>query len=147
MLSWIEKMEKIFIACDHAAFHQKEFLKTQFEKIYQIIDLGCDSTQSVHYPEFAKKLAGNVLCSGARGIILCGSGIGVSITVNRFKGIRGSLCSDIDDAIMTRKHNDSNVLCLAARKNSNQQLLRITKAWLETDFEGGRHQTRIDMID
>jgi ribose 5-phosphate isomerase B len=140
-------MEKLFIASDHAAFNEKEALKIMLEKDYDLVDLGADSAQSTHYPIYAKKLARAVLDNKAKGIILCGSGIGVSITVNRFKGIRGSLCRDTDDAIMTRKHNDSNVLCLAGRKNSIEELKRIAKAWLATDFEGGRHQTRIEMID
>jgi len=139
-------MEKIFITCDHAAFEAKEFLKKEFADI-DFIDLGTKSTESVHYPDFGKKIAQSVLESKARGIALCGSGIGISIQVNRFKGIRGALCRSVEDAKMSRLHNNSNVLCLGARQNSNDELIKIVKCWLSTEFEGGRHQTRIDLLD
>jgi ribose 5-phosphate isomerase B len=140
-------MEKIYLASDHAAFEEKENLRSYLSSKYEVIDLGTNSSESVHYPQFAKDLANKVLESKSRGIILCGSGIGVSITVNRFTGIRGSLCRDVDDAIMTRKHNDSNVLCLAGRKTSMDDIKSISDAWLTTEFEGGRHQTRVEMIE
>lgn len=140
-------MKKLFIASDHAAYEQKqeliEFLKDRFE----IVDLGTNSTESVNYPEYGQKLARAVLEAKGRGIALCGSGIGISISVNRFKGIRGALCRDEDDAKMSRLHNNSNILCLGGRKTPIKQLKSMVNIWLETEFEGGRHQTRIDMLD
>ena len=140
-------MEKIYIASDHAAFEQKTMLKEYLAQNYQVIDLGTDSEESVHYPEFGKKLAKAVLETGGRGIAMCGSGIGISIQVNRFQGIRGGLCHDLDDAEMTRKHNDSNILCMAGRKHSDELIKSMADKWLNTEFEGGRHQIRIDMLD
>lgn len=139
-------MEKIFITSDHAAFEAKEFLKKEFSDI-DFIDLGTNSTESVHYPDYGKKIAEKVLEANGRGIALCGSGIGISIQVNRFKGIRGALCRSIEDAKMSRLHNNSNILCLGARQNSDDELIKIVKCWLSREFEGGRHQTRIDLLD
>ena len=85
--------------------------------------------------------------SDSLGIALCGSGIGISIQVNRFKGIRGGLCNDISDAEMTKKHNNANILCLAGRKHTDETLKKIVDTWLQTEFEGGRHQQRIEMLD
>ena len=138
---------RIHIASDHAAFEQKQMLKKYLIQNYEVIDHGCDSSESVHYPEFGKIIAKAILKSGEIGIAMCGSGIGISIQVNRFKGIRGGLCNDVNDAIMTKKHNNANILCLAGRKHSDEKLQEMVKAWLETEFEGGRHQMRIDMLD
>ncbi len=140
-------MEKIIIASDHAAFEQKEKLKEILQKNYEVIDLGTNSEESVHYPLFGQLIANKVLEEKVKGIALCGSGIGISIQVNRFKGIRGALCRDVEDAKMSRLHNDSNVLCLGGRRNTMQELENIVDVWLNTKFEGGRHQTRIEMMD
>lgn len=140
-------METLFITSDHAAFDQKEMLKKYLSKRFQIEDLGTHSTESVHYPEFGKKIALAVLKNKGRGIALCGSGIGISMQVNRYPGIRGGLVNDIEDAKMTKKHNNANILCLAGRKHSEEKLKKMVDTWLETEFEGGRHQTRIDMLD
>lgn len=139
-------MEKIYLACDHAAYEGKEFVKSLLND-YEVVDLGTNSTDSVHYPDYGKKIAQAVLESKAKGIALCGSGIGISIQVNRFKGIRGALCRNTEDAKMSRLHNDSNILCLGARFNSNEEIKEIVDMWLTTEFEGGRHQTRVDMLD
>ena len=140
-------MTKIYLACDHAAFEAKEFVRTILEN-YEVIDLGTDSVDSVHYPDYGKKIAKAVLeDKGSLGIALCGSGIGISIQVNRFKGIRGALCRSTEDAKMSRLHNDSNILCLGARFNSNEEIKAIVETWLSTEFEGGRHQTRVDLLD
>lgn len=139
---------KLFLACDHAAFEAKEALKAALASHHDLTDLGTHSLDSVHYPEYAQALAKAVLANpGSRGILLCGSGIGVSIAANRFKGIRAALCRDVDDAQMSRRHNDANVLCLSGRKTSISDILKISLAFIETVFEGGRHQTRIDLID
>ena len=140
-------METLYIASDHAAFEAKSFLIKALSSEFEMVDLGTNGSESVHYPDYGKKLASAVLENKGRGLALCGSGIGISIQVNRFKGIRGALCRSIEDARMSRLHNDSNVLCLGARFNSNDDLLIITQTWLSTEFEGGRHQTRIDLLD
>ena len=138
---------KLFIANDHAGLEMKISIIENFKKNIEFIDLGTDSLESVHYPEFAKKLCHSVLKSDERGILICGTGIGVSITANRFKGIRASLCHSEFDAQMTREHNDSNVLCLGARTTDKDLILKIVDRWVETSFLGGRHLKRIEMID
>jgi ribose 5-phosphate isomerase B len=140
-------MQKIHLASDHAAFEQKEMLKTFLKENFEVIDHGCHSNESVHYPEFGQKIAKAVLESGETGIALCGSGIGISMQVNRYKGIRGGLCNSVDDAKMTKLHNNANILCLAGRKHPDEILKEMVMTWIETEFEGGRHQTRIDMLD
>lgn len=138
---------KLFIASDHAAFNEKESLFEYLKKNHEIIDLGTYSPESTHYPEWAKKLVDKVLEEKTFGILLCGSGIGVCMTANRYAGIRAALCRDEDDAKMTRLHNDANVLCLSGRKTPVEQLKKITDVFLSTTFEGGRHQTRIDQFN
>jgi ribose 5-phosphate isomerase B len=139
---------QIFIACDHAAFEAKEALRAALSSHHQITDLGTYTADSVHYPEYAQKLAKAVLAApGSRGLLLCGSGIGVSIAANRFKGIRAALCRDLDDAEMCRRHNDANVMCLAGRKTPVKELIPMAEKFLSTAFEGGRHQTRVEMIE
>src|SRR4051812_14138646 len=107
---------KIYIACDHAAFNEKQELLAYLKTKHEIVDLGTNSAESTHYPEWAKKLALKVQSEEAMGILLCGSGIGVSMTANRFKNIRAALCRDVDDAKMSRLHNNANVLCIGGRK-------------------------------
>jgi ribose 5-phosphate isomerase B len=139
---------KIFIACDHAAFEAKEALKAHVSKSFEVIDLGTHSLESVHYPNYSRDLALSVQKDpSSRGLLLCGSGIGVSIAANRFKGIRAALCRDVNDAQMSRSHNDANVLCLGSRKSDLKAILEMTDAFLTTPFEGGRHQLRVDMIE
>ena len=140
-------MPRIHIASDHAAFTQKEMLKTYLSDRFEVIDHGTSSEDSVHYPEFGKKIATAVLETGEIGVALCGSGIGISIQVNRYKGIRGGLCNSVEDAKMTKLHNNANIICLAGRKHSDDDLKAMVDTWLETEFEGGRHETRIKMLD
>jgi len=138
---------KIFIACDHAAFEAKEALRDHLQGKQDVTDLGTYSLDSVHYPDYAVKLAQEVLKHpGSRGLLLCGSGIGVSIVANRFKGIRAALCRDVDDAKMSRLHNDANVLCLSGRKTAVETLKPMVDTFLSTEFEGGRHQQRLDIF-
>ncbi len=138
--------KKIYLATDHGAFEQKEAVKNfLIEEGYEVEDLGTHSTQSCHYPEYAVALARAVQKEG-RGVLLCGSGIGVSIVANKFKGIRAALCHSLDDARLSREHNNSNVICFGGRISSSEEVVAMTKIWLKTDFEGGRHQTRIDMF-
>ncbi len=138
---------KIFIASDHAAFTEKNQLTEYLKKNHDVIDLGTHSAESTHYPEWAKKLVAKVLEEKVTGILLCGSGIGVSMAANRFKGIRAALCRDTEDAKMSRLHNNANVLCLSGRRTPVEELKKIADVFLATEFEGGRHQTRIDQFN
>lgn len=138
---------KIYIASDHAAFNEKNLLVSHLQKEHEVIDLGTNSPESTHYPEWAKKLVEKVRSEMVPGILLCGSGIGVCMTANRYKGIRAALCRDEDDAKMSRLHNNANVLCLSGRKTSPEMIMKITDVFLSTPFEGGRHQLRIDQFN
>jgi ribose 5-phosphate isomerase B len=138
---------KIFIASDHAAYNEKQMLIDQLKAQHDVVDLGTHSCDSTNYPEWAFKLVQKVREESSFGVLLCGSGIGVSMVANRFKGIRAALCRDEDDAKMTRLHNDANVLCLSSRKTSAQLIKKITDVFLASPFEGGRHKTRIDQFN
>lgn len=140
-------MQKIYIASDHAAFSEKAELIDYLKSNYELVDLGPNDSQSVNYSDFGRVLAQDVLASGCIGIALCGSGIGISMAVNRFKGIRGALCRDTEDAKMAKLHNNANIICFGARRNSIDEIKAMTDTWLETEFEGGRHQRRIDILD
>lgn len=140
---------KIAIASDHGGYQLKEEIKKYLEsRDIQVLDLGTDSEESVDYPQFGHA-CGEAVASGKadRGIVCCGTGIGISIAANKVKGIRCSLCTDVNMAEMTRKHNDSNILAMGGRTTETQTALEITKAWLDTEFEGGRHQRRVDMLN
>jgi ribose 5-phosphate isomerase B len=138
---------KLFIASDHAAFEQKEALREFLSEEHEIVDLGTYSPDSTHYPDWARKLVEEVRRENTLGILLCGSGIGVSMVANRYKGIRAALCRDEDDAQMSRLHNNANVLCLSGRKTPIEALKKISQVFLTTEFEGGRHQIRIDQFN
>ena len=140
---------RLAIGSDHAAFREKQIIIKYLNKLeLKVLDFGTDSEDSVDYPIFGQKVAKSVINNIAdRGIIICGSGIGISIAANRFKGIRAALCSSEFHAKMSRKHNDSNVLALGSRTTDIDLLKKIVKVWLETDFEGGRHQNRLNMLD
>ncbi|NQY80421.1 MAG: ribose 5-phosphate isomerase B [Candidatus Caenarcaniphilales bacterium] len=138
---------KIFIASDHAGYELKEFLKLAFEG-QDIVDLGCESNDSVNYPDFAHKISQEVLKDTTyKGILICGSGIGMSITANRYKGIRAALCSNKELAKLSRQHNNANILVLGARFIEQEQAKNIVDTWLQTEFEGGRHEKRVELID
>ena len=140
-------MTSITIGSDHGGFRLKnEIIKHLQELGVQVSDLGCYNEESCDYPVVAKAVAKEVLATGNRGILICGTGIGVSIAANRFEGIRASHCTDTYTARMTRMHNDSNILCLGERVTGVGLALDIVDIWLSTEFEGGRHQKRIDMI-
>jgi ribose 5-phosphate isomerase B len=140
---------EIAIGADHAAFELKELLKAYLTDLhYQVKDFGCHGLDSVDYPLIAAPLAEHV--SGkpkSRGILLCGSGIGMSIAANRVHGVRAALCHNEEYAALSRKHNDSNVLVLGARFVNEVEAKSILKIWLNTEFEGGRHQRRVDLLD
>ncbi|WP_461832381.1 ribose 5-phosphate isomerase B [Aquifex sp.] len=139
---------KIAIGSDHAGFHLKERIKEFLKgENYEVIDFGTHSTESTHYPIFAKEVAKAVQEGKAdRGILICGTGIGMSITANKFPGIRAALCTNEYMARMSRLHNNANVLCLGERVLGIELALSIVKVWLETPFEGGRHEKRIELI-
>ena len=143
-------MNKIIIASDHGGYNLKnkivEHLK---QKGIDTEDFGCYSTESCDYPVYAKIIAEGVMAddnNNTKGILVCGTGIGMSIAANRYKGIRASHCTDTFSARMTRMHNDSNVLCLGERITGTGLAIDIVDIWLNTPFEGGRHQNRINMI-
>jgi ribose 5-phosphate isomerase B len=141
-------MESLVIASDHAAFELKEALKAKLiSSGYQLEDLGCYSTESVHYPEYAKKLAEYVVEHKCRGILLCGSGIGVSIAANRYPGIYAALVTNVEMAQMSRRHNHANVLVMGSRFTEQKLAEEILDAWLSTEPELGRHEARVAMID
>ena len=137
---------KIAIAADHAGYQLKEKLIAALPE-HEFIDFGTYSEASMDYPDTAL-LASVAVAAGdcEKGILICGSGIGMSISGNKVKGIRAALCVNTDIARLSRQHNDANILVLAARFTAFHYALEITKAWLSTAFEGGRHQTRIDKI-
>lgn len=138
---------RIALGSDHRGFRTKGALRKMLENLnIPVEDMGPDSAVSTDYPVYAAKVAAAVE-SGAcnRGILICGSGIGMSVTANKFKGVRAALCHNLQTAEMCRRHNNSNVLVLA--EDSGAELsVKILKVWLETPFEGGRHQQRLDLI-
>ena len=139
----------LIIGSDHAAYQAKEQLKQFFaEKGIEVTDAGCFSEDSVHYPEFAKTVA-RAVQSGAfeRGVLLCGTGIGMSMAANRFKGVRATLVHDEFTAQACREHNDSNVLVMGARVLDIETMKKLAAIWLETEFAGGRHALRVAMLD
>lgn len=140
---------KIAIASDHGGFEIKEAIKSYLkERQIEILDLGTDSEESVDYPAFGKACGEAVAAGKAdRGIVCCGTGIGISIAANKVKGIRCALCTDTHMAEMTRRHNDANILALGGRTTTPKKALEITGVWLDTEFEGGRHQRRVDMLN
>ncbi len=140
---------KIFLASDHAGYNLKQqiivFLQQQY---YEVLDLGCDSaTNSVDYPDFAHKLATHLTNPLYYGILICGSGIGISISANRHSHIRAALCHNVTLAKLARAHNNANVLCLGSRVVKNKTALNIVKNFLKQPFEGGRHINRINKIN
>ncbi len=139
---------RIAIGSDHAGFPLKERIKNfLIEKGHEVIDFGTTSRDSTHYPLFAKEVSLAVQRGEAeRGILVCGTGIGMSITANKFKGVRAALCFNEYMARMSRLHNDANVLCLGDRVLGEELALSIVEVWLETPFEGGRHTKRLELI-
>ncbi|MEG1584141.1 MAG: ribose 5-phosphate isomerase B [Anaerovorax sp.] len=142
-------MMRIAIASDHGGFQLKEMVKGYLESFECIIiDLGTDSEESVDYPLFGQACGQAVANHEAdRGIVICGTGIGISMAANKVKGVRCALCTSVHMAEMTRKHNDANMLALGGRILEVTDALAIVDAWLATEFEGGRHQRRVDQLD
>ncbi len=138
----------IVIGCDHGGFELKEhILKHLKETGVEFTDYGTYSEDSVDYPDCAKPVCKAIQEGTATaGILICGTGIGISIAANKHKGIRAALCGDVYSAKMTKMHNDSNVICLGGRVTGRELAFMIIDTWLATDFEGGRHNARINKI-
>ena len=139
---------KVTIGCDHGAYELKEeMVKYLSAKGIECKDVGTYSKDSVHYPVYAKEVCSRVQSGEVKyGILLCSTGIGMSIAANKHKGVRAALCGDCYSAKFTRLHNDTNVLCMGALVTGTGLATQIADIFLSTEFEGGRHQTRVDMV-
>jgi ribose 5-phosphate isomerase B len=143
-----KEQERLIIGADHAGYALKEALKPFLaEQGLTVIDAGTYSEASVDYPDYGAQV-GEAVSTGAhpRGILICGSGVGMSIVANRFSGVRAALCRDEETARLSRMHNDANILVLASRMTDRETAFAIVRTWLTTPFEGGRHQKRLDKI-
>ena len=140
---------KIAVASDHGGFKLKEEVKAHLlERGLEVLDLGTHTEDSVDYPAYGKA-CGEAVVSGQAdvGIVVCGTGIGISIAANKVKGVRCGLCTSVEMATLTKQHNNANVLALGGRTTEPGLAMQIVDAWLDTEFEGGRHQRRVDMLD
>jgi ribose 5-phosphate isomerase B len=139
---------KVAIGCDHGGIDLKNNVISVLTELgHEVDDQGCNSTDSVDYPNFAKSVSALVKdgkCDS--GILICGTGIGMSMAANRIPGIRAALCNEMFSAKMSREHNDANILCLGARVIGPGLAVEIVRTWMTSDFAGGRHQRRIDMF-
>jgi ribose 5-phosphate isomerase B len=141
--------QTVSIGSDHAGYDLKVLVTEHLaERGFTVMDVGPYDTESVDYPDYAVKVAGAVLGGEAdAGILICGTGIGMCMTANRFKGIRAALCHDHFTASATRRHNDANILCLGGRLIGPDLAMEIVDTFIDTPFEGGRHERRINKID
>lgn len=139
----------IAMANDHGGLALKKIVKEHLiERGYKVVDLGTHSEESVDYPIYGKACAEAVASGKADlGIVVCGTGIGISIAANKVKGIRCGLCTSVEMAELTKRHNNANMLALGGRITEPELAVEITDAWLDTEFEGGRHKRRTDMLD
>ena len=137
------------IASDHGGYKLKEAIRKHLaERGEKVVDLGTHSEDSVDYPIYGKACAEAVASGKAeRGIVVCGTGIGISIAANKVKGIRCGLCTSVEMAELTRRHNNANILALGGRTTDEELALQIVDTFLDTEFEGGRHKRRTDMLD
>ena len=138
----------IAIACDHGGYQLKEALKRVLEDMKEeVVDLGTDSEDSVDYPDFGM-LVGEKVSRGdvEKGVLVCGTGIGMSIVANKFPGVRAALVGSVYSAQMAKEHNNANILILGGRVTSPEEAVKMVRAWLTSVFEGGRHQKRLDKI-
>lgn len=140
--------KKIAIGADHAGFELKENIKAVLSELgYEVTDFGTNSTDSVDYPLIAKSVATSVATKHhPKGILVCGTGIGMSIAANKVKGVIAAHCTDVETAKLSRLHNNSNILTMGGRITNLELAKEIVKVWLETNFEGGRHQRRVQEI-
>lgn len=136
---------KISIGSDHAGYILKDFIVDYLKQNqHTITDFGCNSAESVDYPDYAHKVCVDFIHKKSNyGILICGTGIGMSMAANKVAGVRAALCKDVYSAEMTRKHNNANILCLGARNTDPNIITEIVDTFLNTDFEGGRHETRV----
>lgn len=143
------KSEIVAVAADHAGFPLKETLASVLRSDgYGVLDLGTNNSDSVDYPEFGAAIARALLEGRAgRGVLICGTGIGVSIAANRHKGIRAAVCHNVETARLARAHNDANVLVLGGRIVDEDTARACLRTFLDTAFEGGRHERRVSMLD
>lgn len=141
--------DRIIIGSDHGGFDLKEQIKEILaEQNFEVTDAGCFSNASVHYPEIARVVAEKIAAGEfSRGVLICGTGIGMSVAANRFPKVRATLCHDHLTARLAREHNDSNILALGARVLGIETARDILLTWLNTGFEGDRHLVRINMLD
>jgi ribose 5-phosphate isomerase B len=139
----------IIIGCDHAAYPLKEKVKDYLTgKGIDVEDVGTNSEKSVDYPDFGKKVASMVSNSNfKRGILMCGTGIGMSMVANKFSHVRAALCTEPFSAELSRRHNNSNILVMGGRMTGETLAIEIVRVWLETPFDGGRHQERLNQFD
>jgi len=140
---------QIFLGADHGGYELKDLIAAHLKlNGHTIIDLGTNSADSVDYPEFGHLVGRSVIDnSGSIGIVVCGSGIGISIAANKVKGIRAALCHSVEYAKLAKQHNNANVLALGGRFVTEELAMQIVDTFIATDFEGGRHQQRIDKIE
>lgn len=139
---------KIALAADHAGYEEKEKLKKTLDEIgVEYDDLGTNSEESVDYPDFARKV-GEAVARGdyEQGLLVCGSGTGMAITANKVRGVRAAVAWNEETARLARQHNDANVLSIGARTTPEEEIPKIVKSWFATDFEGGRHERRVQKI-
>ncbi len=141
-------LNKIFLSSDHGGFELKEKVKSfLIDNNFEYEDLGCSYLEPVDYPDYSKLLSKKIKDkNNSKGILICGTGIGISMAANRFSHIRAALCTSVEMASKSRKHNDANVLVLGGRILEDKLALEIVKEFLQTDFEAGRHSLRVDKI-
>ena len=140
---------KIAVAADHGGYNLKELVKEHLlERGIEVEDLGTHSEESVDYPIYGK-LCGEAVASGQAdlGVVVCGTGIGISIAANKVHGIRCGLCTSVEMAHLTKQHNNANILALGGRTTGEELAMEIVDEWLDTQYEGGRHQRRVEMLD
>ena len=139
----------IAVASDHGGFKLKLAVKEHLiGRGYKVVDLGTDTEDSVDYPVYGQACGAAVAAGKAdRGVVCCGTGIGISIAANKVKGVRCALCTSVEMAELAKQHNNANVLALGGRILETEEAIRITDAWLDSEFQGGRHKRRTDMLD
>jgi len=140
---------KVIIGCDHAGFSLKTQVKGLLESMgHTVEDVGCQSEDSVDYPVYGKAVATGVAKGEfVRGFLICGSGLGMSMIANRFRGVRAALCNDLYSAVLSRRHNDANLLVMGGRLIGSDLAEEIVRTWLTTEFDGGRHERRVAQLD
>lgn len=138
----------ISIGCDHAGFELKEIIKSHLiNNGFEVEDFGTHSEESIDYPDYGHPVANNVESNeGMRGVVICGSGNGINMTVNKHQGIRSALCWSVEITSLARQHNNANILALPARFISKELAIEMVDVFFSTEFEGGRHGTRVDKI-